>query len=82
MMTCTIRASYWPITPQIDRRHPSFSEFDIVLIVPAPGVKLITRHAASSDSHVVQVIPSVYLRAYAATHDQADRAQERRRARA
>jgi hypothetical protein len=32
----------------MERRQPWLSEFDIVLMAPAPGVKLMTMHAASS----------------------------------
>jgi hypothetical protein len=36
--------------PQIDRRHPSVSEFDMVLMAPAPGVRLITMQATNNES--------------------------------
>lgn len=36
--------------PQMERRQPCDREFDIVLIAPAPGVKLITTDAVRSEN--------------------------------
>lgn len=46
--------------PQIERRHPWFMAFDIVLIAPAPGVKLITTDAVNNENQTANVTPSVY----------------------
>jgi len=53
--TCTMSAACCPSTPHRERRQPCARALLIVLMAPAPGVKLITTHAASSESHTVQV---------------------------
>ena len=37
-----------PRMPQMERRNPWLRALPMVLIAPAPGVKLMTKHAASS----------------------------------
>jgi hypothetical protein len=45
--------------PQIDRRHPWERAFDIVLMAPAPGVKLITTDAVRSENQTASDTSSV-----------------------
>src|SRR6478609_11796321 len=56
---CTTRAACWPRMPQMERRKPEFRELLMVLIAPAPGVKLIRTpaptRASQRDSCTCQV---------------------------
>src|SRR6478735_7047489 len=49
--TCTTRAACCPRIPQMDRRNPAFSELLMVLMAPAPGVKLMRAPAPARASH-------------------------------
>ena len=50
MATWATRAACCPKMPQMDRRNPALRELVMVLMAPAPGVKLISAEAPNRDS--------------------------------
>src|SRR6476659_3993989 len=49
-MTCRIRAACCPRMPQMERLNPAVSELLMVLMAPAPGVKLMRTPAPARAS--------------------------------
>src|SRR5450830_1677329 len=57
---CTTRAACWPRIPQMERRKPELSELLMVLMAPAPGVKLIRTPAPARASQRENCTCQVY----------------------